>query len=249
MCLDEFELWEREIDDTQLKPCMQTILSDLKQQNNGVAEIIKKFATDTVGFNWTVKDGSLNGANASTSQQYNTTNSTVTTTFDSFRMKDASDLSVARTILHESIHAYIIAYSRVNPTNVNNTFPKLMEDLLKSRYASSNDTQHAEFVRNYVNDIALSLMDYGSSKGYNLSSQFYKDLAWGGLTHWAKRDSQGNIIKDSNGNTIYEETSWFKFAYTNSSDRTRVTNIIAIEQTGKDSQGNSKNQKGSNANC
>jgi hypothetical protein len=44
-------------------------------------------------------------------------------------------------------------------------------------------------------------------------------MAWGGLTHWTKKDSNGNIIKDSLGKPITEETKWFKIAFPNSSDR------------------------------
>lgn len=82
-----------------------------------------------------------------------------------------------------------------------------------------------------------------------MSNQFYNDLAWGGLTHWTKKDSNGNIIKDSFGKPITEKTKWFKSAFPNSSDRKRVHNTIVIELTKKDTDGITKSQKGRNAGC
>jgi hypothetical protein len=79
--------------------------------------------------------------------------------------------------------------------------------------------------RSFVNEIALALEEYGSTNGYNLSSQFYKDLAWGGLT------------------------STPAFQALSTTDKDRINNTILIEQTGADSQGNNQPQKGSNAGC
>ena len=56
-------------------------------------------------------------------------------------------------------------------------------------------------------------------------------------------------MKDSFGNTIFEETPWFINAYPNSTDRKRIKNNILIEQTGKDLYGTRKIQKGDNAGC
>src|SRR5690606_5290569 len=104
-------------------------------------------------------------------------------------------------------------------------------------------------VRNYVNEISSALKTYGTMNGYVLSNQFYNDMAWGGLTHWKKRDSFGNVVKDSFGNIVWEETSWFKKAFPSSSDRIRILNTIQIELTKSDINGNNKDQKGKNAGC
>ena len=245
----EEEDLEDKIDDTNLDDCLKDILDRLKGLDKGVAEIVGKFAGNDPGFNWTVKDGLMLSANAQTSQHYNRTTGTVTTTFDPNKFSNASDLSAARTILHESVHAYIVAFANVYPMETNKTFPDLMLDLSRRKYNNGNDAQHAEFVRNYVNDIASSLKEYGRIRGYNLPPEFYEDLAWGGLTHWPKRDSNGNIMKDNYGNAIYEETPWFEAAFPNISDRNRVKNVIAVEQTGKDMNGNLKTKKGDNAGC
>jgi len=101
--------------------------------------------------------------------------------------------------------------------------------------------------RIFVNEIAVALNQYGTLKGYsseeNFSPQYYKDLAWGGLTHWTKLDENGDPLTDDQGNVIFEETTWFQSEYRFSSSRNRVLNIIKDEQEGN------ANQKGNNAGC
>jgi hypothetical protein len=96
-----------------------------------------------------------------------------------------------------------------------------------------------------------SILGYGKfdrhrcKHGYNLPTQYYQDLAWGGLTDRAKRDVSGNIVTDSSGNTVYEETPLFQSIYPNSSDRSRIKNTISTEYGTT----NTSNQKGSKAGC
>ncbi|WP_318343204.1 hypothetical protein [Flagellimonas baculiformis] len=243
------EDFEDIIDDTKLKPCLKNILKDLKTLNKGVGHIVQKFAGNTPGFNWQVKDGSLTGSTGQTSSRYDRATGTVTTTFDSQNWKQATDLSWARTILHESVHAYIVSYIKTDPINAQLTFADLFNDFNKKKYSNLNDTQHAEIARNFVKDISVSLREYGMMNGYSLPNQFYEDMAWAGLTDWSKRDSMGNIIKDSHGKPIYEETPWFKATVPSNTDRKRIKNTFTIELRGSDSYGNKKPQKGSNAGC
>ncbi|WP_318311114.1 hypothetical protein [Flagellimonas crocea] len=247
--INEEDDFEEKIDDTALKPCLKNVLNDLKTLNKGVGYIVQKFAGNTPGFNWEVKDGSLGGATGTTSTKYNKLTGTVTTTLDSQNWKQATDLSWARTMLHESVHSYIVASFGSNYSGATKTFSDFMKDYSSSTYPDRNDTEHAEFVRNYVSQISSALKDYGIKNGYVLPNQFYEDMAWGGLTHWKKRDSFGNVVKDSFGNIVWEETNWFKKAFPNLSDRTRILNTIQIELTKSDINGNTKVQKGNNAGC
>lgn len=110
----------------------------------------------------------------------------------------------------------------------------MMADMANNLYSGDqNSIQHTEFVRNYVADIALTLEELGRNKGYSLPTQFYQDLAWGGLT-----EDKNKI-----------ETTWFKNAIPSQVDRTRIKNIIKIEQSGYDTNGNSKMQNGSHSGC
>ncbi len=58
-----------------------------------------------------------------------------------------------------------------------------------------------------------------------MNRQFYEDLAWGGLQ----------------GTNAFNQKVFFQ--------RTRILNVIAIELTGKDINGNIKTKKGQNAGC
>lgn len=234
--------WEATINDAQLKPCMQTIVADLKNITQGsVGQIIQKFSGSTPGYNWQLINGVLSGGqNAFTNQAYNKTSGTVTTTFDDSKFKSSTDLAIARTILHESIHAYLIAHFRVDVLSARSSYPDLVNDYAQQMYGGdANQIQHAEFVRNFVQDIALALQEYGNNKGYNHTMQFYQDLAWGGLTHTGKYDTSGNPT----------ETTWFQNSIPNSIDRKRIVDTVTIEQTGKDFSGTTKTQKGTNAGC
>ena len=236
------EIWEaKKIDDTLLKPCMQGILSDVKNLTQGsVGQIIQKFSGTIPGYNWELKDGALAGnQNAFTSQAYNKTTGTVTTTFDGSKLVNATDLSIARTILHESVHAYLVSYFKIDPLSASKSYPDLVGDWAKGIYGDQNTNQHAEFVRNFVSDITIALEEFGVNRGLRISSQFYQDLAWGGLTHTGKLDSSGNPI----------ETAWFQTAFPSSVDRKRIVDNINIELTGKDFSGITKTQKGVNAGC
>jgi len=87
-----------------------------------------------------------------------------------------------------------------------------------------------------------------SDHAFNLFIIFTRVLwriAWGGLTHWVKRDDNGEIIKDASGNTIYEETPWFKAEFLTIEERNSVNDIILTEQGLL----NINNQKGTDADC
>lgn len=72
---------------------------------------------------------------------------------------------------------------------------------------------------------------------YQLSSQFFHDMAWGGLTTY----------KDKYGNN--QEYDFFENMETDASDRERIKDTISIELTGKDENGYSKDQRGKNGGC
>ncbi len=223
------------IDDTQLKPCMKSILNGIKNLSNGsVAGIIQKFAGETPGFNWKLKDGVLPPDwNAATSPKYNNNTGTVTTTFDSQKFNNASDLAIARTILHESVHAYLVAYYKTDPNAYLMDYGKLLEKWLIEKNSDLNAFQHDLMTKNFVSDISTSLKEFGTNKGYSISNQFYGDLAWGGLA----QNKDGTL------------TEVFKNMVPNISDQQRIINNILIEQTGIDSNGNPKIQQGGLSNC
>ena len=100
---------EDKIDDSELDDCLKDILEDLKGHEHGVGEIIELFGGNNANFNWNVKSGTLSGGTGSTSTNFSSTTNSTTTTFDSNSFSSATDLSWARTILHESAHAYVVS--------------------------------------------------------------------------------------------------------------------------------------------
>ncbi|MEJ8801313.1 hypothetical protein [Pontibacter sp. H249] len=96
-------------------------MSDIKNLTQGVGQIIIKFAGSTPGYNCEVKNGVINNqyTNAFTNSNYDRLNGIVTTTFDSNEFINSSDISVVRTILHESVHAYLVAYFSTDPLSFN----------------------------------------------------------------------------------------------------------------------------------
>ena len=76
-------------------------------------------------------------------------------------------------------------------------------------------------VRNYLGDIAAALKQYGQSKGYSLTDEYYFDLAWGGL-----------IGNPDDPNTLFRRT------YGNDeATRNRIINRINAEATRSNTNG------------
>lgn len=240
---------EDQIDYTQLDSCVSAVMDDVRTLQEGMTWIIAMLeanAQPAAGFlslafekyNWTVLSGN-NSANynGSTLPAFNGNNQfeKVVTVIDSDKLKDATDLSIARTILHESIHAYLIA-RYIETSNDNYTLFELSYPQLLLDYANgidSNTAQHGAIVRNFLKPMADALEEYGLKRGYNLNRAFYDDLVWGGL-----------IVDDSE--TYYP---WFPLVFTTVEERERVRNVVNVELTGKDIHGSPKQQKGQKAGC
>ena len=206
-------------------------LNQLKLIDKGVGKIIQDFAIDELfpdeklgNLNWEVKDGTLDpGVNGQTDPKYDAENNIniVTTVFDSGKFNNSSDISTARTVLHEAVHAYVvsIAYSKA-------TSAIERENLLGPDWINAFKGQGHDFMAgSYINQIAVALEAFGNSKGYNLSRQFYEDMSWGGLL------------------------TTTEFQAKSQTEKNRIENVILIEQSGRDKNGNYKSQKGSASGC
>lgn len=215
------------IDKSQLVPCEDNVLTNLQATTGaGLYSLLQLFTTNTNGYNWTVKNGTLPSGTYGSTAQYDRAAGSVTTTFDSNHWHDATDLSIARTMLHEEIHAYLLAYFANNPYYANATFSTFVDAWSMAPIgADPNIYHHNEMAQGWVGDVAWALKQYGISQGYNLSDQFYSDMAWAGL----------------------EDTALFK-AKPNA-EQTRIHNTIQAEINGTDSSGNARPQSGRKAGC
>lgn len=213
--------WEDNINDSQLKPCMKALMGDVQNLTRGVATNVVMFSGGTLpNYNWTLKHGTLaTSQNAATIQTYNGP----VTTFDTNKFGDATDLSIIRTILHEAVHAFLIEFFRHDRVRANAEYSQLVQDY--NELQSLNDAHHLTIATNFASNIAKSLKEYGESQGYQISDQYYNDLAWGGL----------------------EDT--FYFTSKSSSEQRRIRNVIQTELTGRDTNGTSRSQKGKKAGC
>ncbi len=205
--------------DHPIKPEVQ--ISRLDTLN--FSESILQIFTDSKKFNYTIINGSTNGSNASTDFPiYNSQNNTynIITTINDNYLLNATKLSIARTMIHESVHGYLIYQQRGNPDrSLYNSLKKYGED---NGYSTSGANRlHHEFMSQYVDAMAYSLYEwdrkYGS--GGNLGWSYYKSMGYGGLYF---EDSSGNIT----------ETDSFKSLVPDSQKRLNIRNIILAEQNG-----------------
>lgn len=213
-----------EIKDGLLKPCLKKILDNLKKTTASPGNMIVNFTGSWAnGYNWTVQTGTIKGAASGTTEPtYNVTTG-ITTTFDSQKYPEATDLSWARTMLHESIHAYLVTYFKVDKPGWIATYPQMVTDWgVKQNW---NGVHHEEIARSLVKSIGGALEVYGVSQGFNLTKQFYEDMAWGGLQ---TTDAFNNLP---------------------SSEKQRISDTLATELTGMDTNGNNKPQKGKKPGC
>ncbi len=215
---------EENIDDSKLESCLKKILDSLQGHKHGVGKIIVEFAeNDYSTFNWAVKSGNSTTATATatTDINYNTSTTTATTTFNASTFSNGTDISWARTFLHEAVHAYVISVSNASSL----TFEERKELLGPNWIIAYINDGHDYIANTYVNSIADVLQEFGQLKGYTMDRQFYEDIAWGGL--------QGTNAFDNLSSTA----------------QNRILDLIAIELTGKDRNGNHKTQKGTVAGC
>ena len=216
----KLEEFAKKIDSSRLSPCISRVVGKLNYIDHlCMPNLVTLFSGDTPGYNWILvgRPGASN-FNAATLTEYDTETKSVATIFYTDNFKGGSDLAVAKTILHESVHAYLVAYFSIDSLVASKTYSQLVDDFGKSK--KLNDAQHNEMVNQFVGSIAGNLITYGKNQGYNLPDQFYYDLSWGGL--------QGTK------------------AFTNLSLKVqkRINDVILSEQSGKDSEGKISAPKG-----
>lgn len=154
-------------------------------------------------------------------------------------LQNATELSIARTIIHESLHAYLqyVEFEKINELGVFNFENYLSNYSVKYGYPnnSRNVIDH-NFMRNYLDGIARSLQEWDmiNGVGYGVDFEYYKSLAWGGLTD----------VEKSKG--VYVESELFKDLIPNSTERQKIKNIINNENSGNP---NAKGQKCSTSTC
>jgi hypothetical protein len=216
---------QKKINADKLSACLKNILDDLININAGPGNMINKFSGNDPSFdyNWTMETGTNNlGVSGNTLSAYNATTG-MTTRFDIKQFPNATELSWAKTMLHEAVHAYLITYFNRNEPGFKADYPVLFQKYTETKLWNSN--HHEEIAQSVLQSFGVALESYGISKGYKLDKQFYQDMAWGGL----------------------EQTD--AFAKLPLADRRRISDTLSIELRGEDDYGNKKTQKGKKAGC
>jgi hypothetical protein len=171
-----------ELEDRYLRQIFAEVLTI---KGGKIGEIISRFQSNTSYWVWTIGESKLpeningitklNAEGAATVLDYN-------------KFQNASRLSVAGTILHEMVHAYLTLYFFRDGLNAKKEYPAILNAWMTSKKPDYNKIQHDEIVRSFIGDIAAALDEYSVMAGLNNADKdVYTDLAWGGL------DFQDNI--------------------------------------------------------
>lgn len=200
----------------------------------GVMDEIIFLLNEVADFDFVAYNSNLGNpdVSAETSKSYylNTAgNHEVSITFNDQYLTEATKLSIARTILHESVHAFFIYQGFCAPTQ--DIFVGFNNYLL-SKGLSNNSIGHHEFMSQYVDAIATSLYQWNLAFGTDaIPISYMKDVAWGGLTGYV----------DANENYIRYD-SFVQFANNSNTVMNRIESIIYNERK------SNNNAQGSNCN-
>ncbi|UJP66441.1 hypothetical protein [Mongoliitalea daihaiensis] len=99
----------------------------------------------------------------------------------------ATELSLARTVMHEMLQAYLLFIEKFPQTDrsLNGSLNAYIEKYNVPGNKDYNAAHHNLFVEGaFINDIAEELKNFATALGYTSlinDAQFFKDMAWGGL--------------------------------------------------------------------
>ncbi|TDH18480.1 hypothetical protein EXU57_23045 [Segetibacter sp. 3557_3] len=172
-------------DELRDKNLMSVLANIVKLKKGKIGEIIHNFQ-NTSRFKWIIREGALpDNVNA----QIQATSEGASTIVDLEKFQDGTDLSVARTIIHEMVHAYLTLYFLYDHTHAKIDYPGIYSAWSSSMDPDYNKIQHDEIERSLMDDIAIALAEYSAITGLLLMDDYvYKDLAWGGLDYISRSD-------------------------------------------------------------
>lgn len=166
---------QNDLNHLELKEIAQQVF-DLKEGR--ISDILSGFSSDKQNWNWILEEGSLpKNTNAST----RFTAQGAVTTLDYNKLAKATSISVARTIIHEMVHAYLLLSFQYNSLNAKKLFPGIVTAWNNQTNPDFNRIQHQEMALSFVDDIAFALQEVNERQGVVADNSIYLDLAWGGL--------------------------------------------------------------------
>jgi hypothetical protein len=194
--------FDDKIEDSLTHECIKAILTQIKNLKNGkVGEIINKFSSEIPNWNWKLKEGTLStNVNGTTTLMAGG----AITMLDYNKLQGATNIAIARTIIHESIHAYLTVYFRYDPVNAQKDYPGMLRAWQRAKHPDYNEIQHDQMEKSFVDEIAAALKEFGNSRGLNIDDYVYRDLSWGGLD-FSNNNSLSDTDKDRIGNRLSAE--------------------------------------------
>lgn len=169
------DIVEDELENDNLREILSGVLNI---KGGKIGEIISKFSSAAENWNWKIQEGELGENHNGTTELF--TQGAVTI-LNSSRLLKATNLAVARTIIHELVHSYLAVYFRYDAVNAGRDYPRLVKAWQMDKNPDYNELQHDEIERSFVGDIASALKEYGENSGLKIDDIVYQDLAWGGL--------------------------------------------------------------------
>jgi hypothetical protein len=145
-------------------------------------------------FDYQITNEDLVGKNAETGLNDNL----ITVKLDNNYVQNATSLSIARTIIHETVHAYLLntIYNDREFRANSSIFPLLQEYHAKYEDDDANNYQHAT-MSHYLLAMAVSLYNwdrqFGSTQG-TLGFDYYYKMAFGGLVD---QNNPNNLIQEA----------------------------------------------------
>jgi hypothetical protein len=130
-------------------------------------------------FDYRIQNGITGGANAIT----NRINGINVITLSNDYLQSATSLSIARTIIHETVHAYLLEHTYDMNLRSNYSTFDLIEKYNERYPKSIGDTHHAA-MSHFILGMAVSLYNWDKRFGYtggNLGFDYYYKMAFGGL--------------------------------------------------------------------
>lgn len=189
-----------------LESCVFNILNDIKTLQNGkFGEVMRQFIGVNplpVNYNWHVNSAVLSPDFAAVTIPSGVS---ITTTMNEYYTEISTDLSVARTLIHEAFHAYLNAVYRNR--NIDKDYVTLI-NLYSTEFGNNlNIIHHHLFAEDkIISHISEALMEYGNLKGYNLTQQYCDDMAWAGLLGTHAYSALPQLQKDRIESTLLSES-------------------------------------------
>jgi len=195
-----------------LQPCAQNILAALQNlKGNDIGGLFNYFK-NTTATTWNIQNAYIpNNANnlqvnALTSQSDGMPADFLSTTLNTTFLNNATDIAVSRTLIHESLHTYLIRWGYSQGMNVNTTMNQLVDGYLGSLSPNDITSQH-DAMANIINQMALALQ----TQFPTLNLTYAQNLFWAGLTGTAAynslSDAQKASIVSANTAEVYNQSS------------------------------------------